>query len=79
MILAYIIESSSLMAFLITNLILSLLALTYQIVKNDTKISFSNLLWALALFGLPVIGVLFYGVVQIAYFGSKNHQETVED
>jgi uncharacterized oligopeptide transporter (OPT) family protein len=71
-------ETSTLITLLSANVILSLLALSYQIVKNDTKISFSNILWALALFGLPVVGVLFYAMVQIMTKLAKGSSTKVE-
>tara|TARA_R110001592_G_scaffold23456_2_gene91959 strand:+ start:10840 stop:11091 length:252 start_codon:yes stop_codon:yes gene_type:complete len=78
MIFAYMIETSTLVTLLGANLILSVLALGHQIAKNDSKISFSNIIWAIVLFSLPLIGITLYGSVLLMSYLSKGTKEVKE-
>ena len=64
MILGGIISLPTLIILIVLHMALALAALGHEVSKRDGRFTFSNLIWGVVLFGLPILGLSLYGLVQ---------------
>ena len=60
-----VLTSTEIIFLVVLQLVLALLALTYEVSRSRGKFTFSNVIWGVVLFGVPGLGILLYGCVKL--------------